>query len=208
MADCANPPPPNSFIYTNLSDHTSLKQFLWDFWEAVFWAIVVSEMLNKLVAFIVCVCVFSVNMNWVWSDARSSQTCKFGFSYRPFRALDMLMFMIILHERMNIKHFQNVFDHKVFFLVKLILRLQFKETILGEQNVLSRNLLGVLSSLPLSCCLSLCVLPSLRLSFLLPFFSSSFSFSYHFLFAHLIDSLPLPLFLPFFCEFSNLQIPL
>ena len=65
----------------------------------------------------------------------------------------MLMFMIILHERMNIKHFQNVFDHKIFFLVKLILRLQFKETILGEQNVLSRNLLGVLSSLPLSSCL-------------------------------------------------------
>ena len=124
-----------------------------------------------------CVCVFLVSMNWVWSNARSDQVCKFVFSYRPFRALDMLMFMIILHDRMNIKHFQNVFNHKIFFLVKLILRLQFKETILGEQNMLARNLLGALSSLLPASLFSILLLSSFSPSFLSsPLFSSSLPF--------------------------------
>ena len=33
----------------------------------------------------------------------------------------MLMFMVILQERMNIKHFQNVFDQKIFFCFVLFL---------------------------------------------------------------------------------------
>lgn len=32
-----------------------------------------------------------------------------------FRALGMLIFMVILQERMDIKHFPNVFDRKILF---------------------------------------------------------------------------------------------